>query len=435
MIDYVIPCGGAKLDRAAPARDLYTGSMFRHTLTNVERCAAGDEAAGLGPVRILILSAKYGLVQLDDVLEPYDLKMGKTGSVTAETLAEQAYALGIDYGAEVYALLPKRYLQRLDEALRTLYVYVQDVYEACGGPDGRDGIGPQRRVNAIIGRPDTASAAPGDGDGLQVWIGGDVHTFAWGLPILVSYGRLRRYTATLPVAHAPWVCDSRGFKEIDDHGTWTIPVEEYAADLRQYATEIGQLEWAVPQDWPAAAHLLAKTGLTEEEHQIRTIQSVLQLREMLPSIPIICVVTGKDLDGYLRHIRMYLQHGIDLRAEKLVVGVGALVGRRPQEAADIIRAIHAAGVQRLHGFGVKGPVLDLAGDLLESIDSANWSGDARYTVGLCRHGKGIKHESNCPDAALEWAAGQRERARGGVRQMELELDLDELFEWSAAHAT
>lgn len=423
VITYVVPCSGAKADRQASARDLYTGTLHRHFLANAERAAAIDEAEGRGLAQVLILSAQYGLVRPDDVLQPYDLKMGAPGSVPVETLAWQAEAYGIEHGSEVYAMLFKPYLDRLDAALKPMHVYVQDMFEVCRGN------GEQRRVASSAGRPGTQPAGPDD-DGLKVWIGGDVHTFAWGLPILVSYGRLRRYTGALPVAHAPWVCDSRGFKEIDDHGTWTIPVEEYAADLQRYAVEIGQLEWAVPQDWPAAAHLLAKTGLTEEEHQVRTILSVLQLREMLPNIPIICVLTGKDLNGYLRHIRMYLQHGIDLRAEQLVVGVGALVGRRPQEAADIIRAIRAAGVERLHGFGVKGPMLDLAGEDLDSMDSANWSGDARYTIGRCTHGKGIDWESNCPEAALEWAAAQQERARGGTRQME--LDLESLFTYAAA---
>jgi hypothetical protein len=43
-----------------------------------------------------------------------------------------------------------------------------------------------------------------------------------------------------------------------------------------------------------------------------------------------------------------------------VVGVGALVGRPPAEAADIVRMLYAAGLHRLHGFGVKGRVLDPA---------------------------------------------------------------------------
>lgn len=147
-ITYIIPCGGAKLDRAAPARALYVGAMFRHTLDNATRCAALDEAAGYGPARVLILSARHGLVDPDQILEPYDLQIGQPGSIPAATLTAQALEWGIDWGSQVYALLPRPYLARLDEALRALDVYVQDVYQAATA-----GIGEQRRVNVHVGRP------------------------------------------------------------------------------------------------------------------------------------------------------------------------------------------------------------------------------------------------------------------------------------------
>lgn len=86
------------------------------------------------------------------MLDPYDMRMGETGSVTVEQLAAQAEALGITWGeeqwngevldrSEVYAFLPRAYFEVLHAALRTLDVYPTPVYEACGG------IGDQRRVN------------------------------------------------------------------------------------------------------------------------------------------------------------------------------------------------------------------------------------------------------------------------------------------------
>lgn len=411
-ITYVIPCSGAKLDRPGPARDMYRGQMFRHTLANVERMAAMDTAEGRGEARVLVLSARYGLIELDTVVEPYEQQMGAPGSVTAETIAAQALALGIDWGAEVYALLPRPYLARLDAALRTLYVYVQDVYEATRG------IGEQRRVNAIVGRPSTV-VDPLPADGLQVWVGGDVNAFWWGLPILVSYARLREATV-LPVASTQWVCDSRGFAEIGQHGRWTIPPHRYAEDLDRYHREIGGLAWAAPQDWPCGEHLLARTGLTEAEHQERTIASVLELRAAVPHLPIITVVTGRTAAGYLRHMDMYRQARVDLAAEPLVVGVGSLVGRTPTDTAGIIRALWAAGLRRMHGFGVKGLVLDAVGLLLESIDSAAWSTEARRRGGECRHGL-VAWERNCPQAAREWAQRQRQRASRSAVQEQLPM--------------
>ena len=60
----LIPCGGAKLDHAAPARDLYTGGLFR---------LARRFAEARGPW--WILSAKHGLVHPDTELEPYNLTL------------------------------------------------------------------------------------------------------------------------------------------------------------------------------------------------------------------------------------------------------------------------------------------------------------------------------------------------------------------------
>lgn len=416
-VTYVIPCGGAKLDHPARAQDLYTGSMFRHTWDNATRSAALDEGAGLGPARVLILSAKYGLVEPDQVLQPYDLRMSEPGSVSVQTIAQQALALGIDWGSQVYALLPRPYLARLDEALRTHDVYPIDVYEAAKG------IGEQKRINVHIGRPRLEPTVP-DGPGPKVWLGGDVNAMWWGKPLLVSYGRLREAN-TLPVATASWVCDSRAFSEIDQHGTWTISAREYADNLTLYAQEIGHLTWAAPQDWPCSRTLLDKTGLTEEEHQRRTIASVLELRALAPTVPVICVVTGLTAAGYLRHIELYRAAGIDLRKEKLVVGVGALVGRSPQDSADIVRTLYAAGLHRLHGFGAKSRVLDLVGALLESFDSAEWSGEARRHTGLCPHGL-TRWEQNCPRAAQDWGDQQRERAaRAHVQEMFPLFDLDD----------
>jgi hypothetical protein len=134
-ITYVIPCGGAKLDRPARARDLYTGSMFRHTLTAALALADGDDA------RVLILSAQYGLLDLDEFIAPYDQRMDQPGRVTTDVLTLQALLKGI--GSEVYGLLPRAYFDALDAALRPLCIWMQDTYEATGG------IGEQRRVNAI----------------------------------------------------------------------------------------------------------------------------------------------------------------------------------------------------------------------------------------------------------------------------------------------
>ena len=100
----VIPCGGAKLDRPAPAGQLYTGSYH---------AACRRTADALQPARVLILSALHGLVELDAELAPYDVRMGQPGSVTAEQLAEQAERLGVAGARSVVALAGQSYAEPL----------------------------------------------------------------------------------------------------------------------------------------------------------------------------------------------------------------------------------------------------------------------------------------------------------------------------------
>lgn len=62
----LVGCASAKLSRPAPARELYTSSLFRKASEYAERECD----------RWFILSAKHGLVDPDQVLEPYDVKLG-----------------------------------------------------------------------------------------------------------------------------------------------------------------------------------------------------------------------------------------------------------------------------------------------------------------------------------------------------------------------
>ena len=144
-VTLIIACSGAKASEPAPARDLYTGAMFRHTLPAALAAAGWCEDHGI-PARVLILSARHGLIGLDQVTDPYDVKMGDPGSVTPDTLARQARQLGITLGHVVCAFLPRPYLARLGEALRSAGVTLRDMYQ------GTRGIGEQRHVNAQVTR-------------------------------------------------------------------------------------------------------------------------------------------------------------------------------------------------------------------------------------------------------------------------------------------
>jgi hypothetical protein len=63
---YLIACSMSKLDRAAPAAELYTGQAFKLAM----------RAAKAADADVLILSALYGVLEPDDVIDPYECYLG-----------------------------------------------------------------------------------------------------------------------------------------------------------------------------------------------------------------------------------------------------------------------------------------------------------------------------------------------------------------------
>jgi len=154
-------------------------------------------------------------------------------------------------------------------------------------------------------------------------------------PLFVSRTRLAR-RKKLPKAIIPWCLDSGAFTEIATHGKWTISEAEYASFINRYSDEIGNLVWAAPQDWMCEPDMLDKTGLTIKEHQYRTIESYLKLRD-LTETPVIPVLQGWDLENYLDHIEQYSQAGIDLKSMD-TVGLGSVCRRQDTRYAESIVA-------------------------------------------------------------------------------------------------
>ena len=88
----VVPCGGRKRTRPVPAGAMYVGSYHQ---------ACRRYARRIGADRVLVLSARHGLVELHERIEPYELRMGRPGCVGVETLRLQAERLGIRHAAVV----------------------------------------------------------------------------------------------------------------------------------------------------------------------------------------------------------------------------------------------------------------------------------------------------------------------------------------------
>jgi cytoplasmic iron level regulating protein YaaA (DUF328/UPF0246 family) len=83
--------------------------MFRDTLTTSRAMTTENN--------IYILSALHGLIALDKIVEPYDLKMGQRGSVQTTTLETQlASILPRTESFVIDALLPKAYNEALENA-------------------------------------------------------------------------------------------------------------------------------------------------------------------------------------------------------------------------------------------------------------------------------------------------------------------------------
>lgn len=95
----IVPCGTAKLDRAAPAGRMYIGSYHRACRR------AADRLGG----RLFILSARHGLLTPDTVIEPYEQRMNTPGAVTVPTLRAQARRLGVDTAGRVTVLAGRDY--------------------------------------------------------------------------------------------------------------------------------------------------------------------------------------------------------------------------------------------------------------------------------------------------------------------------------------
>lgn len=105
----LVACGKSKLERAAPACELYTGNLFRAQLAHA--------VAKFGRDNVLILSAEHGLVALDDVLEPYDTTMAGAGLrqrlVWAERVVGQLLHRFLDACVDLHVFAGSAYIAPL----------------------------------------------------------------------------------------------------------------------------------------------------------------------------------------------------------------------------------------------------------------------------------------------------------------------------------
>jgi hypothetical protein len=224
------------------------------------------------------------------------------------------------------------------------------------------------------------------------------------VPLFVSRRELGR-RKTLPRAVTPWALDSGGFTELSLHGRWTLSAADYVAQARRFRDEVGMLQWAAPQDMMCEPEMLARTGLTVEQHQALTIENYLELRALAPEMPFVPVLQGWCFGDYMDHAEAYERAGVDLAALQLV-GVGTVCRRQhTARVSQVLCVLHSMGL-KLHAFGLKKDGLRSSVNYLASSDSMAWSANARRNPGDRIAGHTHKSCSNC----IEWAMGWRQDA-------------------------
>lgn len=232
------------------------------------------------------------------------------------------------------------------------------------------------------------------------------------MPLFISYSRLSRRITPYPRARVPYYIDSSGYMMLKINGRWVVVPLKYIADVLRYWNELGPAVWAAPQDWMCEPWIVAKTGLTVQEHQQRTIDNFLELQRLWreqtdTGCPFIPVLQGWTVKDYRVCLRMYADAGIDLHAYK-VVGLGSVCRREDtDEIEEIVDTILGdAPDLRLHGFGLKEGGIRRVGRRIHSADTqAKFYGARRRNIRLdeCRDDPRVKHQNcnYCPRYALK----------------------------------
>jgi len=130
----LITCTNAKRDRAAPARELYDESAYFRDMRAYAEARHGPW---------FILSAKHGLVEPSEVLEPYDA-VGLS-EPQAETIATDLADRGI---TSVHVTAGKRYTDPLTPELEAVGIDVVEVARGMKIGERRSWL--QRRTTELV---------------------------------------------------------------------------------------------------------------------------------------------------------------------------------------------------------------------------------------------------------------------------------------------
>ena len=117
-MSYLVSCVARKLDTPSPAKDLYTSAWFRKARAYVESTESPW----------YILSAEYGLLDPERVVEPYEKTLNTMGirdrRFWAERVFSQLEAVGVTDGRLSF-LAGQRYREFLVPRLRGIGIEVE----------------------------------------------------------------------------------------------------------------------------------------------------------------------------------------------------------------------------------------------------------------------------------------------------------------------
>jgi len=205
-----------------------------------------------------------------------------------------------------------------------------------------------------------------------------------------------------------WIMDCAGFTTIEKHGGYPKPTSDFAREVNRWRGN-GNLVAAVSRDYMCEAPMLARTGMTVEQHQRLTIREYDDLITEKTDTYILPVLQGYEPLDYARHVQMY--------GERFPIGAWVGVGSVCKRNADIgaILAVLSSVKTlrpdlRLHGFGLKSTALanGTIRHLLHSADSMAWSYAARKQR---RNGNDYREAIRFTQAIEK---SQRERAGSGT---------------------
>jgi hypothetical protein len=273
---------------------------------------------------------------------------------------------------------------------------------------------------------------------LCFYLGAHMASWLWDpaadFKMCVSYRRLAPRVTLRPSTRG-WMLDSGAYTELRQHGRWTVDPIRYVQEVDRFDREIGNLEWAAPQDWLCSPWVIAGgwhdgrkyagTGLSVAEHQRRTVANFTELTRWWPEFsdaecPIMPSLQGDTIRAFVHCVRLYEDAGIDLSGYP-VVGLGSVSDQDPA----VVKVLAEILTPRLalHGFGLKKRGLQ-ATSRFTSADSTSWSYEARRGARMPGHERLHKSCANCLDFAAQWRAGLLSPfARGDTGAWQEALDL------------